>query len=343
MGEKLKYRLIKKFKQMMLADGSNLLQHVFFKYQTYNWWKVYSKAANKREGGMTYVCSYNGTGDVYLASGLLATRIGPDRVKESTVCVLGGAAGKVVRLFGFEDVRVLNQLEMNQLMRLCDMVGPESLDIVIAHQAAFCTTGCMMDNMRNYNGFNFMDMYRAGVFNDPYLRLAQPKYNDAKESTARFFEENGLKPGRNVLLAPYVNTLEQLPQWFWIELVHDLKMHGFTVCTNCGNDKERPVVGTVEVCPAYGDLKDFCEYGGYFISSRSGLCDIAGSFRMCKIVMYQPYEFWGEGRNIDYFSLNGMGLSDDAIELEYEGVEFLKLKDAVVRNVLEWEKRHRTE
>ncbi len=343
MGEKLKYRLIKKFKKIMLNDNSNLFQHVFFKYQTYNWWKLYSKVANKNEGGKTYVCSYNGTGDVYLATGLLATKIGPDRVKEATVVVVGGAAVKVAKLFGFEDVIKLSQAEMNALMRLCDMVGPGNLDIVITHQGAFGTTGVMMDNMRNYNGFNFMDMYKAGVFNDPYMRMAQPKFADAKESVAQFYKDNDLKPGKTVLLAPYVNTLDQLPQWFWIELVHDLKMMGFTVCTNCGSDKERPVVGTLEVCPTYNDLKDFCEYGGYFIASRSGLCDVTSGFNMCKIIVYQPYEFWGNGRNIDYFSLNTMGLCDDAIEIEYEGVEFLKLKDQIIKQVRVWENTHRTE
>ncbi|MBR3475848.1 MAG: hypothetical protein IKH39_01625 [Candidatus Methanomethylophilaceae archaeon] len=339
----LKYRLIRKFKRIMLRDNTNLFQHIFFKYQTYNWWKLYRKVANEREGGKTYVCSYNGTGDVYLATGLLAAKIGPDRVKEATVCVVGGAAKNVASLFGFEDVRALDQAEMNNLMRMCDMLGPENLDIVITHQAAYGTTGIMMDNMRNYNGFNFMDMYKAGVFNDPYLRMAQPKFSDAKESVSKFFEDNGLKPGRNVLLAPYVNTLSMLPQWFWIELVHDLKLLGFTVCTNCGNENERPVVGTLEVCPTYKDLRDFCEYGGYLIASRSGLCDVTSSFNMCKIVVYQPYQFWGEGRNIDYFSLNGMGLSDDAIEMEYEGVEFLKLKDKIIKQVREWEKYHSME
>ena len=57
MGEKLKYRLIKKFKQMMLADGSNLLQHVFFKYQTYNWWKLYRKVANERVPPCSAACA----------------------------------------------------------------------------------------------------------------------------------------------------------------------------------------------------------------------------------------------------------------------------------------------
>ncbi|MBR6205050.1 MAG: hypothetical protein IKQ60_08450 [Candidatus Methanomethylophilaceae archaeon] len=343
MAEKLKYRLIRKYKDFMLTDSSNLLQHVFFKYQTYNWWKLYSKVANKNEGGMTYICPYNGTGDVFISTGLLAAKIGPDRVKESTVCVIGKGAAKVVKLFGFQDVRSIQQGEMNNLMRLCDMVNPGYLDIAIIHQGPFGITGRMMDNMRNYNGFNFMDMYSAGVFNDPYLRMIQPKFNDAKESVAKFFEENGLQRGKTVLLAPYVNTLDQLPQWFWIELVHDLKMMGFSVCTNCGNEKEKPVVGTLEVCPFYGDMKDFCEYGGYFISSRSGLCDIVSSFNMCKIIVYQPYEFWGEGRNIDYFSLNVMGLCDDAIEIEYEGVEFLKLKDIILKHVREWENRHKVE
>ncbi len=341
MAEALKYRAIRWFKRTMLRDSSNLLQHVFFKYKTYNWWKTYSKVANKADGGKTYVCPYNGTGDVYLASGLLAAKIGPDRVKECTVCVVGRPSAKVCALFGFTDVVTIEQAEMDNLMRLCDMVGQESLDMEIAHQGPYGMTGNIKDNMRNYNGLNFMDRYKAGVFDNMYLRMAEPKFSDSREKTAEFFERNGLKPGMTVLLAPYVNTLEMLPQWFWIELVHDLKAMGFTVCTNCGNESELPVVGSLRVCPEYKDLRDFCEYGGYFISSRSGLCDIVSGMNACKIVVYQPYEFWGAGRGIDYFSLNDMGLCDDAIEIEYEGVEFLKLKDRILSYVKGWKNNHR--
>ena len=338
----LRYRIIAYLKKLMDRDSTNLIQHVYFKIKLGEWWKLYSRIANKIEGGTTYLCPYQGTGDVYIASSILAARIGPDRARESTVCVIGNSTAKVVRLFGFEKVEVLSQLEMNQLMRLGDIAGYDALGLFVLHPDPPNSIAGISDRMRNYNGLNFLDIYRAGVFGNQYLKVAEPEFDDASDKTAAFFGENGLIPGKTVVIAPYVKTLSMLPIWFWIELVDDLRRKGYTVCTNCGHDEEA-IYGTLKICPEYADMKDFMEYAGYFISSRSGLCDVVSTFDMCKVIIYQPNEFWGAGTNRDFFSLNGMGLCSDAIEFEYEGIEFLKLKDRVMMEIHEWEIAHRKE
>ncbi len=334
-----KWKLIAMLKRIMNKEPTNFVQHVYFKIKLGEWWKLYSRVANGREDGMTYLCPYKGTGDVYLASRLLAASIGPDRVRESTVCVIGESSAKVARLFGFEDVKSLSQNEMDQMMFLGDVAGYGSLNLFVLHPDPPNSVTGISDHIRNYNGLNFLDIYRAGIFGNEYMRSEPPKFLDVSDKVREFFEENNLIPGKTVVIAPYVNTLNMLPIWFWIELVDSLRNLGYTVCTNCGGENN-PIYGTVKIFPEYYEMKDFLEYAGFFVASRSGLCDVISSFSMCKIIIYQPHLYWGSGNNISYFSLNNMGLCSDAIEFEYQGIEFLKLKDDVLKLLHEWEVTH---
>ncbi|MBR4504757.1 MAG: hypothetical protein IKP20_07295 [Candidatus Methanomethylophilaceae archaeon] len=334
-----KWKFIAFLKKIMNKDSTNFVQHVYFKIKLGEWWKLYSRVTNSREDGITYLCPYRGTGDVYLATRLLAASIGPDRVKESTVCVVGGSSVKVAKLFGFEDVKNLSQTEMDQMIILGDVAGYSALNLFVLHPDPPNSVTGISDHLRNYNGINFHDLYRAGVFGNEYMRSEPPKFDDASEKVKKFFEDNGLIPGKTIVIAPYVNTLNMLPTWFWIELVHDMKRMGYTVCTNCDKDDD-VIYGTTKLFPEYSEMKDFFEYAGFLVSSRSGLCEVICSFDICKIIVYQPHQYWGEGTNISYFSLNDMGLCSDAIEFEYEGIEFLKLKDKILMLLREWEDRH---
>jgi hypothetical protein len=335
---KYRYKVIGFLKELMIKDSTNFIQHVYFKIKLSMWWKLYEKIANKN--GTTYICPYKGTGDVYVASGLLASQIGEDRVKASRICVIGGGSKKIAKLFGFDDVISLEQKEMDDVVRMCTALGFGALDIFVLHADPPSSKMGITDHVRNYNGINFMDFFVSGVFNNETLRLKKPAFDDCKDDIKEFFEKNELIPGRTVVVAPYVNTLGELPVWVWIEIVDEFRKRGFTVCTNC-DDKHWPIFGSVGINPPYSELKDFFEYAGYFVGSRSGLCDIISSFDMCKVIIYFSNEYWGCGGIIDFFSMNDMGLCDDAIEIVHNGIDFLDTKDKILKRVQEWEKTHK--
>ena len=330
-----RYRFIGFLKRLMIKDSTNIIQHVYFKIKLSSWWKLYEKIANKE--GTTYVCPYKGTGDVYVASALLASQIGEDRVKKSKVCVIGGGFKKIVQLFGFTDVMSVEQQEMDEIIRMGTALGFDALDIFVLHADPPNSKMGITDHLRNYNGINFTDFFVNGVFNNSELEFKKPSFAECEESVKKFFEDNGLIPGRTVIVAPYVNTLGELPIWLWIEIVDDFRKKGFTVCTNC-DENHWPIYGSTRINPPYSELKQFCEYAGYFVGSRSGLCDIISSFDMCKVIIYFSTEHWGCGDIIDFFSLNDMGLCDDAIEIVHRGIDFLETKDEIMKRVQEWDK-----
>lgn len=105
------------------------------------------------------------------------------------------------------------------------------------------------------------------------------------------------------------------------------------VCTNCGSPNEKEIEGTVALRFSYDISVPVIEKCGFFIGIRSGFCDVISTAKCKKIIIYQPYIFWGEGTNLDYFSLNKNKFCNDAIEIEYEGVEFLKLIDQIVGQI----------
>ena len=333
-----KYRFIGFLKELMIKDSTNFIQHVYFKIKLYSWWKLYEKIANKN--GTTYICPYKGTGDVYVASALLASQIGDDRIKNSKVCVIGGGSKKIVELFGFTDVISIDQMEMDDVVRMGTALGFDNLNIFVLHAHPPNSKMGITDHLRNYNGINFMDFFVSGVFDNEDLKIGEPHFKECKDSVKEFFEENNLIPGRTVIVAPYVNTLGELPTWLWREIVDEFRARGFTVCTNC-DDKHWPIFGSLGINPPYSELKDFCEYAGYFVGSRSGLCDIISSFDMCKVIIYFSNEHWGSGEIIDFFSMNDMGLCDDAIEIVHKGIDFLETKDEILRKISEWDLIHK--
>ena len=104
------------------------------------------------------------------------------------------------------------------------------------------------------------------------------------------------------------------------------------MCTNCSGN-ELPVFGSVKMDVPYSKIKDYVEYAGFVISSRSGFCEVISQCKSKMIVIYQSDVFWGPAGNIDYFSLKTMGINKKAIEIQYHGVEFLDLIDEVVWQV----------
>ena len=319
------HNIINYLKKIMLHSKTNFIQNVYLSAKAHHWSKLYSSVGGGKS--KVCICPYKGTGDVYLACALLSTYLS-DQKKDTSVCVIGKSSANVVKLFEFENVFSLSQHDIDHLMTLVSFLGEEDLNAIILHPDPPNARYGISEHLRNYNGLNFKDLFAAGIFNDVNLVCDIPSFDNCLNEVKDFFNKNKLLAGKTVIISPYVNTLGALPAWFWIELVDKLNSRGYTVCTNCGPN-ESPVYGTIKLDIPYAKLKMYYEFAGYFISSRNGLCDIISSFKMIKVIIYQPNLYWGCGGNIDFFSLNSMGLCDDAIEIEYSGVEFLQLMEDV--------------
>ncbi|MBP8969550.1 MAG: hypothetical protein KBG42_09755 [Lachnospiraceae bacterium] len=273
-----------------------------------------------------FLCPYAGTGDVYMASMYLQNYVSDKGIKSYVLAVIGQGNIKVAKLFNISKIVSVSQIEADSLIRLTMFLGDSCNDIEVLHHDAPQVHFGILENFRNINGFHFTDLFVNAVFgHSPDVCSQKPSFSYDNDEIESLFDKYKLKKGKTVVLSPYANTLSLLPKWIWEDLTDDLIDKGYSVVTNCGCPGEIPVRGTIPVFFDYSISVPFIEKCGYFVGIRSGLCDVISSARARKIIVYQPYVFWGEGTPYDYFSLNRIGFCSDALELEYEGVEFLDL------------------
>jgi hypothetical protein len=70
---------------------------------------------------------------------------------------------------------------------------------------------------------------------------------------------------------------------------------------------------------------------GYFIGVRSGLCDVISTSSCKKVILYEKDGLFYKASQYEYFSLEKMGLCNDAIEIEYRD----DLKDSVLNKIFD--------
>ena len=321
-------------KQFFVDGAPDVFVKVYYRIFRRKAEKLYSNILQKYGDYVKIVvCPYAGTGDVYLASACMDEYLKQKKVDDYVFVVIGNSNVKVAKLFQLENIIKFSQYEMDQLMLFLSFRGIDEERVLIAHPDPPCLYTGMMDMMRNFNELNFTDIFTKGVFGIDNNKLEKPTFTAISKISEKLIKKYDLPKGKTVLLAPYSYTLAGIPEWVWRKLVKTMTEHGYTVCTNCGSDSEKEIEGSHRVFLPYSELGYFLEYAGNFVGIRSGFCDIISSIDCKKIIIYQPYLFWGPAGNIDYFSLKNMGLDDSAIEIEYEGIEFLKLIDDIVEHL----------
>ena len=320
-----------KVKEILWRSPAKLYTSFFYFYKVRRGFRIYQNLLNGSSSeSQLMLCPYKGTGDVYLAVALLPQYIKEHNIQSLQLIVVGGGNKKVAELFGIENVQAINQHDMDLLVRFLMFAGIKESGAYILHPDAPVMYTGICDRLRNYNSLNFMDMYAKVLYGFKKYKISTPDFSDETDEVDAIFEKYTLKKGKTVLLAPYSYTLNGIPGWVWDKLSAELKESGYSVCTNCGNSFENAIDGTIRVEIPYLLLKSFLETAGYFIGVRSGLCEMISSIRCRKIFIYQPYLFWGAGTNFDYFNMRDMGLCNDAVEIEYQGIEFIQLIDTIM-------------
>lgn len=272
------------------------------------------------ENARFYVNHYPGTGDIYLTSMFMPAWAKRRPGERAVVTVIGKGGEKVARLFPLEDVEVLSQRDTKALIRFYELCGDRTeLPVEILHYHAQAMNSGILDRFAGYKGLDFLSMYLGVVF--PGLTPADaavPAFAKDDPKIDELFERHHLQRGKTVLLVPYANTIDEMSKPFWNYLVSALKEKGYSVCTNVSGD-EKPLPGTEGVFVPYKGLKQFLETAGATIQLRCGLTDMIAGFDCKKIILYpvDNYFQFGMSSIYDYFSLKKMGLSEDAVEIEF--------------------------
>lgn len=268
---------------------------------------------------------YPGTGDAMFSAAyikhLYDNGLEKDRLSHSIFAVNGENARSVGQLFCPPEIPIIVQSNRasRSLVHLMRFMGESLEGVTILHYMDDIMYTSLFFDMVGVNGLNFADLYRVVFFKD--APLPEPKWEENTIWVEETFRRLQLRPHKTVLLSPYANTLTSAPGIeFWQQLAEVLQAQGFTVCTNVAGRNEKTVPGTVGVFIPYRYLKIFCEYGGYFLAFRNGLCDLI-SFVNCKKIILYPEAQWPDPQksiasSMEVFSLNGIGLCGDLVGLE---------------------------
>lgn len=162
-----------------------------------------------------------------------------------------------------------------------------------------------------YRGFHLLDAYRCLLGLNDTERLDLPRQPTQLElQTARsYLEANGLPPGSTVILSPQARSTPtvNIRADFWLQVGSALQQLGLSPAVNAWGKNQASTLGfpTIEI-----NLKDFravVSAAGYFLGTRSGLCDLICDLDCNKCVLYPdaPYRS-GTVYNVANFTQYGL-------------------------------------
>ena len=314
---------------LIYITGAYSYIYLYYLYRIKGGYEVYNRLKKEYSNGTLYLAPYKGTGDVYLAAAMLQNYIKANNLKDGIIGVIGGGNRKIAGMFGFESFDIKRR-QMDNLMCYIKYANINQSEIFLLHHDPPHIDSGILDLMRNINDLNFYEIYQYALFediNNDYFQL--PKFECDKFKIDSLFTQNGLIPGKTVLIAPYSYTLPNISKKMWAQVVNELNNKGYTVCTNVASKKEKAIKGTIPLFIPYKQLVPFLDEAGYFIGIRSGICEILASSTCKKIVLYKKGFDWNGKDSLDYFSLSKMGLCD-AVEMEYYKKPFDKLAKSII-------------
>lgn len=118
-----------------------------------------------------------------------------------------------------------------------------------------------------YEG-NMVSFYKKFIMHLPQeCELESPRFPNIYISTGDINK-------RTVVLMPYAESSEMLPQLFWERMGKRLLEMGYEVYTNVRDDSEGAIAGTKRISETVDVMAQFCEKSLAVISVRSGICDL---------------------------------------------------------------------
>lgn len=265
------------------------------------------------------LCPVRANGDVYLCAALMEQVCAAKGWSRAVPVVVGGTGKKIGAMFGIPTVRAVSQEEMEALVGVVRMLGSRQTRMTVVHPETFHYT--IFPRMECLKGLNFTDFIACGALGLAAGSTPQSPRNTKEPGLQECSLQKHRLGKKDVLLAPYANSLPCFPKEFWSALAEELKRKGYRVCTNSGGDMEPPVEGTEPIFLPFAELLDEVGNSGGFIGIRNGLCEIISSAACPKVILY-PEKGMGLGTVMDFYGLGGMRLCRDAAELVYrEGTE----------------------
>ncbi|WP_029199513.1 hypothetical protein [Oribacterium sp. NK2B42] len=282
--------------------------------------RTYYKALKRKYGDVpVFICPYTGTGDIYLIGTFWDEYTKRNNINDYVFVVISKACKKVADLFDIKNIEVVKKKEYASYLIEYHLYDPEKGKMKLLNDCWAQVHTNQVEWFRGYKGLYFTDLFRRFVFELPDdIKPKHPTLKNANDIVRKIFEEHGLISKKTVILSPYSNTLSDLPTEFWEELASRLAKKGYRVATNSGGKTEPAIMGTVGVFFPLDVAPQIIEEAGAFVGVRSGFCDVISGTKAKKVILYDKSNRFYMGSAFEYFSLRGMKLCDDAVEIEYE-------------------------
>ncbi len=299
---------------------------------------LYHRLIQKYGHVPVFLCPYTGTGDIYLIGTFWKQYIKKIQIEDYIFVVVNGACKKTAMLFDIKNIEVLSRERDSYDLLSYYTLCPELVNLKILNDSWPQIHTNPIEWFRGYKSLDFTEMFRRFVFDFPEKsRPEHPVLKDVDRELEQLFKEKGLEPGNTVVLAPYSNTLADLPDEFWKRLAGKLKKAGFTVFTNSSGSHEPPIKETKAVFFSLDIAPQFVEKAGFFIGVRSGLCDIISNAKAKKIILYDAQNRFFNGSAFEYFSLKKMGLCSDLLEIQFLNSHFMDYIEQIYNYIIERE------
>lgn len=269
------------------------------------------------------LCPIRANGDMYIAASLMPGLREKYKTNKVFLVAVGGISRKIAAMFDEEDCLPVSQEDMDALVYIAEVMGSSITRMHMFYPKAFSYG--IYANMECYKGLNYMDLTAGGMLGLDMKMLRRTKaaqvsdrFNQSGRQSNEADAVNGSKSlnSKDVILAPYANSLPCFPLEFWERLVQALNEEGFKVYTNSNGDMEPAVAGTEPIFLPIREMPAALGKCAAFIAIRNGLCDVVAEAQCRKIIIY-PNKGMGFGDVLDFYGLNAMGMCDDAVELVY--------------------------
>lgn len=307
------FKYLAKYKKKIFFYTKKNIFHLHYAPKQSNWFLV----------------SPYGIGDTYIILSYLEEFKKANNVNKLTLGIVKKNHQSLIELFpdAADKIIFLENFEM----RYCKKNIFSSGKIMVLHSENFLSNASQ--SIMGFKGFTLNDSYKLLLNININSRNKKPIIsNNLRLRAKKRFDEYGLKENKTVIIAPNAVSISdnQISNNEWVVLSEKLSRNGYDIVFLSHQKEYQSIPFSKSVYFEISETIPFIELCGYFISIRSGICDVAATANCYKYILYP---------DIDWFS--GSLYSCTSLGLMYEGVENLKEfiidKDFPIKTLLQLE------
>lgn len=284
--------------------------------------KVYNRI--KQEEPL-FVFPFPSIGDAFLI-GLYFSQYKLINQQKIRVVVGSKGAYKIMQMFNIKELEIVSEQELDALFKFVSFCEKNKEEVFI------CSWMFVFELMARYKKLSFSEFCAKYVFRLENKKEANfPSIWDVKLRESEL-ENKGLVKGKTIIVAPYANSVQELPIQFWEELVKRLINMGYYVFTNVSGN-QKAIKGSNGLKIPLNQLGNYLEFAGYFVSLRSGLCDIVGHSICKQIVIFREEKIEPKSSQIAYYDLHPEKISEDSVQLLYHDTSFYSNIDRIISSL----------